>query len=131
MPGAAESYNLSAVGGGSSSGGGGTGTGIKGGYRSQMATGTTGTGTGIGHRFHVKTPSFDDEEVEEGPLRLRQGGEGRTTVAVVSGGGNRYWGEGESVSDGGHDDLGIVRHTEYIVSHDEVPILGKHSMERI
>ncbi|THX81008.1 hypothetical protein D6D05_04324 [Aureobasidium pullulans] len=131
MPGAAESYNLSAVGGGSSSGGGGTGTGIKEGYRSQIATGATGTGMGTGHRFHVKTPSFDDEEVEEGPLRLRQGGEGRTTVAVVSGGGNRYWGEGESVSDGGHDDLGIVRHTEYIVSHDEAPILGKHSMERL
>ncbi|KAH0386983.1 hypothetical protein KCU92_g2212, partial [Aureobasidium melanogenum] len=128
IPGAAESYNMSAVGSSSNPqthrGGGG--------YKSNISTMKgTNTGTQIsGHRFHVKTPSFEDET--DGPMQLRPSHQGLDSRTTVQAGEQRYWGEEGSVSsDGGHDDLVIVRHTEYIVSHDEAPILQKHSLDRL
>lgn len=77
---------------------------------------------------HAKTPSYEFEE-DDGAINLRpgrMGGESRAMVLAEQ----RYWGSGESVSSEG-EELGIVRHTEYIVSHDEAPILPKPSMDRI
>ncbi|KAG9943998.1 hypothetical protein KCU85_g8255, partial [Aureobasidium melanogenum] len=125
IPGAAESYNLSAVGSSSNprTHRGGAG------YKSNISTMKgTNHGTQLSeHRFHVKTPSFEDDI--DGAMQLRpscQGLESRTTVQA---GEQRYWGEEGSISsDGGHDDLVIVRHTEYTVSHDEAPILPKSTV---
>ncbi|KAG9959423.1 hypothetical protein KCU61_g7493, partial [Aureobasidium melanogenum] len=128
IPGAAESYNMSAVGSSSNPqthrGGGG--------YKSNISTMKgTNTGTHIsGYRSHVKTPSFEDEI--DGPMQLRPSHQGLESRTTVQAGEQRYWGEEASVSsDGGHDDLVIVRHTEYTVSHDEAPILQKHSLDRM
>ncbi|CAD0111909.1 unnamed protein product [Aureobasidium uvarum] len=126
MPGAAESYNLSAV--GSSTGPRTHGAG----YKSNITTTkATNTGTQLsGYRFHVKTPSLGDEV--DGPLQLRPSIQGLESRTIVQAGEQRYWGEHESVSsDGGHDDLVIVRHTEYTVSHDEAPILQESSLDRM
>lgn len=128
IPGAAESYNMSAV---ASSSHHRTHRGGAGGYKSNISTirGTNlGTQSSIGYRSHVKTPSHEDD-VAEGPMQLRPSQQGLECRTIVQGGNHRYWGESESLSsDGGHDDLGIVRHTEYSVSHDEAPILQKHIM---
>lgn len=128
IPGAAESYNMSAVGSSSNQQ---THRGV-GGYKSNISTMKgTNTATQIsGHRFHVKTPSFEDET--DGPMQLRPSHQGLESRTTVQAGEQRYWGEEGSVSsDGGHDDLVIVRHTEYTVSHDEAPILQKHSLDRL
>jgi hypothetical protein len=125
MPGAAESYNMSAVASSSNAqthrGGGG--------YKNNMSTmrgSHIGTQRSVGHRYHVKTPSYEDD-LAEGPMQLRPSQQGLECRTIVRGGNHRSWGESESMSsDGGHDDLGIVRHTEYTVSHDEAPILQKH-----
>lgn len=126
MPGAAESYNMSAV---ASSSNAHTRRGDVGGYKSSISImrGTDlGTNIGIGYRSHVKTPSYEDDLVV-GPMQLRPSQQGLECRTTVQGGNHRYWGESESLSsDGGHDDSGIVRHTEYSVSHDEAPILQKH-----
>lgn len=127
MPGAAESYNMSAVASSSDPqthrGGGG------GGYKSNMSTmrgSHIGTQRSVAHRYHVKTPSYEDD-LADGPMKLRPSQQGLECRTVVQGGDHRYWGESESLSsDGGHDDVGIVRHTEYTVSHDEAPILQQH-----
>lgn len=128
IPGAAESYNLSAVGSSSNPqthrGGGG--------YKSNISTmkGTNARTQISGHRFHVKTPSFGDEM--DGPMQLRSSQQRLESRTIVQRGEQRYWDEGESVSsDGGHEDLVIVKHTEYTVSHDEAPILQKHSLDRM
>ncbi|KAK6002844.1 hypothetical protein QM012_001594 [Aureobasidium pullulans] len=122
IPGAAESYNMSAVGSSSN-----PATNHRGGLGHKSNTSTI---KGTGTRFHVKTPSFEDEI--EGPMQLRPSQQGLESRTVVQAGEHRYWGEGESVSsDGCNDDLVIVRHTEYTVSHDEAPILQKHSLDRM
>jgi len=124
MPGAAESYNMSAV---ASSSNPRTHRGGADGHKSNMSTvrGTNvGTRSSVGYRSHVKTPSYEDD-LADGPLQLRPSQQGLECRTIVQGGDHRYWGESESLSSD-HDDLGIVRHTEYSVSHDEAPILQKH-----
>jgi hypothetical protein len=120
IPGAAESYNMSAV---ASSSNPRTHRGGNG-YKSNIST-MRGTNIGMqssgGHRLHVKTPSLED-----GPMQLRPSQQVLESRTIVQGGDRSCWGESESVSSDGHDDLGIVRHTEYTVSHDEAPILQKH-----
>jgi hypothetical protein len=120
IPGAAESYNMSAV---ASSSNPQTRMGGKG-YKSNISTmrgANTGTQSNGKHRLHVKTPSLED-----GPMQLRPSHQVLESRTVVQGGDHRYWGESESISSDGHDDLGIASHTEYTVSHDEAPILQKH-----
>jgi hypothetical protein len=125
IPGAAESYNMSAVASSSNPqthrGGGG--------YKSNISTmreTNIGTKSSIGHGPHVKTPSLEDGLMDE-PMQLRPSQQVLESRTIVQGGDHRYWGDGESVSSDGHDDSGIVRHTEYTVSHDKAPILQKHS----
>jgi hypothetical protein len=120
IPGAVESYNMSAV---ASSSNPQTHRGGDG-YKSNISTmrgANTGTQSSGKHRLHVKTPSLED-----GPMQLRPSQQVLESRTTVQGGDHRYWGESESISSDGHDDLGIVRHTEYTVSHDEAPILQKH-----
>lgn len=124
MPGAAESYNMSAV---ASSSNPRNHRG-DGGYKSNISTmrGTNiGRQSSVGNRLHVKTPSLEDG-LEDGPMQLRPSQQVLESRTVVQGGDHRYWGESESVSSDGLDELGIVRHTEYTVSHDEAPILREH-----
>jgi hypothetical protein len=65
-------------------------------------------------------------------MQLRpQQEESRTTVYS---GERAYWDENGSVSSQGEPEnpgLGIIRHTEYTVSHDEAPILSKFSLESV
>lgn len=126
MPGTAESYSMSAI---ASSSNAQTRKGGAGGYKSNIST-TRGTDLGtqisVGYRSHVKTPSYEDDLVD-GPMQLRPSQQGLECRTTVQGGHHRYWGESESLSsDGAHDDQGILRHTEYSVSHDEAPILPQH-----
>jgi hypothetical protein len=124
MPGAAESYNMSAVASSSNS----RNYRSDGGHKNNISTmrGTyIGRQSSVGHRLHVKSPSLEDGLVD-GPMQLRPSQQVLESRTVVQGGDHRYWGEGESVSSDGLDDLGIVRHTEYTVSHDEAPILQRH-----
>jgi hypothetical protein len=124
MPGAAESYNMSAI---ASSSNPRKHRGDVG-YKSNISTirGThIGRQSSVGHRLHVKTPSVEDGLVD-GPMQLRPSQQILESRTIVQGGDHRYWGESESVSSDGLDDMGIVRHTEYTVSHDEAPILQKH-----
>jgi hypothetical protein len=125
IPGAAESYNMSAVASSSNPRTHRDGSG----YKSNISTmgGTNiGTKSSIGHGLHVKTPSLEDG-LTDGPMQLRPLQQVLESRTIVQGGDHRYWGDGDSVSSDGHDDSGIVRYTEYTVSHDKAPILQKHS----